>query len=359
MLSRRHSRIHGSDVGTHGRQAGKGTIVSHDCPDRKPSISIDRHAPGRCRSRWLARAIVVALAVAVLGPGAVVGGAQPALAYGYADLNEESWSKTDAAGNLYTLTARIAIETDGSVGRLRFRLQCFRTDHVTGRRAVNGCDFHFAAGSTAFWCNSQVPNRTGTPPAVCAGRNLDDRTGSDVVWVGTWHSLAHQVELVHVHGFSAVFNSGAGPAGVAHSITSANAIAKLANQQAANGYAEWGTNCNYYSMYWGRPCEEWCADFLQFVWKIAGVAHIGDITPAAASLKSYGQKHGTWHPGSSLSGIQPGDAVSYGVEDPADNNHVAIYVGGGQVVSGNSTNNDVRKHSATYRTPSGYTRPVI
>jgi cell wall-associated NlpC family hydrolase len=190
-------------------------------------------------------------------------------------------------------------------------------------------------------------------------RNLDDQTGADVVWVGTWHSLGHQVELVHVHSFSATFNAGAGPAGVTHSIASANAIAKLANQQADNGYAEWSENCNYYSNYWGRPCEEWCADFLQFVWKIAGVAYIGDITPAAASLLAYGEKHGTWHQSSSLSGIQPGDAVSYGVLDPADNNHVAIYVGNGQVVSGNSTGNDVRRHSAFYRTPSGYTEPAI
>jgi hypothetical protein len=319
-------------------------------------------SPGRPtwrRASLLVLAAALAVLASVLAGPSIPGGARPAQANGYADLNEESWTRTDAAGNGYRLTARIAIETDGAgSGRLRFRLQCFRTDHVTGRTSPNACDFHFAAGNTAFWCNSQVPDRSGTPPATCASRNLDDQTGSDVVWVGTWHSLSHQVELVHVHGFSAVFNAGAGPVGTAHSITSANAIVKLANQQAANGYAEWNVNCNYYSTYFGRPCEEWCADFLQFVWKIAGVAYIGDITPAAASLVSYGTKHSSWHPGASLSGIKPGDAIVYGYETPADDNHVAIYVGGGQAVSGNSSDM-VRTHSATYRTPSGYTEPVI
>lgn len=50
------------------------------------------------------------------------------------------------------MTARIVIEVTSDVGqgRLRFRLQCFRTDAITGRRTANSCEFSFDGGNDAF-----------------------------------------------------------------------------------------------------------------------------------------------------------------------------------------------------------------
>jgi len=288
-------------------------------PGSHPSTPSPKRTAARGASRWLLRSVVLALAVLGLAPSLLLAGSRPAHA-GFVDVNEKSWSRVDG-GVTYTLTARIAIETDGAgSGRLRFRLQCFRNG------AAHTCAFQFASGANAYWCNSQPPNQTSTPPATCVTRHLENRSGSDEFWFGTYHTMGHQVELVHARNFRAVFNNGAGPTGVYHWIASTNAIVKLANQQAANGYAEWGSNCNYYSP--GGPgavCAEWCAMFATWVWDIAGVPEVTDEvrrTYVARALGSWGQQWGNFH----RSGPRAGDWVIWGEPGQVTPGHNDIVV---------------------------------
>lgn len=284
-----------------------------------PTSSPQRPAP-RHAYPWLVRLMVVALAAVGLAPAMVLTGSQPAQA-GYAGLEEKSWSRVDG-GNTYKLTARIAIETDGAGnGRFRFRMECFKNG------AVHTCAMRFGSGYNAYWCNTQVPNTSSTPPAACASRELDARTGSNEVWVGSWHTLGHQEEWVYARGFYVVFNAGAGPTGTQHWIASNNAIVNLANQQAANGYAEWGSNCNYYSP--GGPgavCAEWCAMFATWVWDITGVPEVTSTVRqmyAARGLGQYGVQWGTFHRGSP----KVGDWVIWGEPGFVTPGHVDILVG--------------------------------
>ncbi|MEU7995019.1 hypothetical protein AB0B83_06725 [Micromonospora sp. NPDC049060] len=113
-----------------------------------------------------------------------------------------------------------------------------------------------------------------------------------------------------------------------------------------------GSNCNFYSNHWGKGCQAWCADFVKYVWKNAGVYAWEHLDSEAGTTARYGKFFGTWHPGTT-SGIYPGAAVTYNSSgDPAvDSDHVGVYVGvvnGTQkVVSGNFSN-QVYKHNLHY-----------
>ncbi|MGW5052578.1 CHAP domain-containing protein [Actinokineospora sp. NPDC004072] len=135
-------------------------------------------------------------------------------------------------------------------------------------------------------------------------------------------------------------------------------------------------NCNYYSGKVGggstKGCpkgwkaEAWCADFLKFVWKQAGASTSG-ITPAAASLYSYGKKHKTWNPGKSIKGVKAGDAVVYNLNKAGTwASHVGIVTkvdtksGKITVISGNSGKNSMYVAQRTFvpdNTVSGYVSP--
>jgi hypothetical protein len=167
--------------------------------------------------------------------------------------------------------------------------------------------------------------------------------------VGAWYTMGHQVELVSVRGFSATFNGGAGPSGVAHWMATKNATVNLANQQAANGYAEWATNCNYYSP--GGPgavCTEWCAMFATWVWDIAGVPAVTDTvrrTYVARALGLYGQQWGTWH----RTGPKLGDWAIWGEPStsPPGHNDIVVNVrsdGSLDVVGGNLGDKVTKRH---------------
>lgn len=113
-----------------------------------------------------------------------------------------------------------------------------------------------------------------------------------------------------------------------------------------------GSNCNFYSSHWGKGCQAWCADFVKYVWKNAGVYAWEHLDSEAGTTARYGKFFGTWHPGTT-SGIYPGAAVTYNSSgDPlVDSDHVGVYVGvvnGKQkVVSGNFSN-QVYKHNLHY-----------
>ncbi|MFC4084559.1 CHAP domain-containing protein [Amycolatopsis samaneae] len=150
------------------------------------------------------------------------------------------------------------------------------------------------------------------------------------------------------------------------------AKAELAN--ADHNREKWGKNCNFYSgqLGTGTKCgpggkwraEAWCADFLKYVWKKAGVNTTG-IDARAASLYSYGKKHGTWNSGSSISGVKAGDAIVYNLNSAGTYaKHVGIVTavnkttGKVTVISGNYGD---RVGDTTFKpgsSISGYAAPV-
>jgi hypothetical protein len=88
------------------------------------------------------------------------------------------------------------------------------------------------------------------------------------------------------------------------------------------------TYCNKYSAYWisgtsncgnGNLDEEWCADFVAWVWQKAG-ANVtyqyinGDLNSSSASFYEWGTTRGTWHPVGSGYIPQPGDVAVYGLD---------------------------------------------
>ena len=76
----------------------------------------------------------------------------------------------------------------------------------------------------------------------------------------------------------------------------------------ANYHEENTSYCNEFSSWLGRPCEQWCADYANYVWQQAG-ANTGGLTAAAISFYGYGANNGTWKDGAYADGVQPGDAV--------------------------------------------------
>jgi hypothetical protein len=81
-----------------------------------------------------------------------------------------------------------------------------------------------------------------------------------------------------------------------------------------------GSNCNYYSGYWGDGSSlgcastfrstAWCAEFARYVWKTAGVADLKGLNAWAYSFAQYGKNHGTFHSPSGYTPA-PGDAVVF------------------------------------------------
>ena len=87
--------------------------------------------------------------------------------------------------------------------------------------------------------------------------------------------------------------------------------------------------CNRFTQSAHRgSCEAWCADFVEYTWKVNGVTHpsFGSVAPWAAWAKSPARQ--LWHPvtlGTFTSPNfrpQPGDLMVYG------SSHIAMYIGG-------------------------------
>ena len=87
--------------------------------------------------------------------------------------------------------------------------------------------------------------------------------------------------------------------------------------------------CNRFTQSAHRgSCEAWCADFVEYIWKVNGVTHpsFGSVAPWAVWAKSPARQ--LWHPvtlGTLTSPNfrpQPGDLMVYG------SSHIAMYIGG-------------------------------
>ena len=109
------------------------------------------------------------------------------------------------------------------------------------------------------------------------------------------------------------------------------------------------TNCNAFSYFWrrgsaagcapGSSSEEWCSDFAEWAWAIAGVNTSG-INGWSFSFVDWAKRiWGAWKPGPT-NDPQPGDAVIWGDLNSQYGQHVGIVVGSAEglidVVSGNS-----------------------
>ena len=118
-------------------------------------------------------------------------------------------------------------------------------------------------------------------------------------------------------------------------------IVSIAQSQVGYSTDPSGTYCNKFSAYWvagrgdcgnGNLDEQWCADFVAWTWRQAGVPLVyqfinGDINSSSASFYEWGVRHHTWHPVSSGYVPQPGDAAVYGLNAPAlVAQHVAVVV---------------------------------
>ena len=96
-----------------------------------------------------------------------------------------------------------------------FRLQCSSTDGTTGASGPHVCTFKFGDGQgapeDAFWIFS----------GGSYGKDLtgESKTGTDELWVGSWHSLSAGVSYrVKVQDFYASFSGG--PVGSFHTLES-------------------------------------------------------------------------------------------------------------------------------------------
>jgi hypothetical protein len=189
--------------------------------------------------------------------------------------------------------------------------------------------------------------------------------------------------------------------GAANAATTGSSIVSIAQRELnatshnyeANSDGSHGTNnCTYYAgvMFTGWPtcgytgdgvvyrgstvsgncnsghsetCYAWCAAFAKYVWKQGGVtSYLSDITGMAASFKSYGQNHGTWHARGSYT-PQPGDALVFDWEHDGVIDHVGIVtsVSGGTVytIEGNSGDKvSAHSYSTTDTDIVGYTTAV-
>jgi len=113
------------------------------------------------------------------------------------------------------------------------------------------------------------------------------------------------------------------------------------------------SNCNPFSAYFGRGstvgdngaacqggtrAEEWCSDFAQWVWTLAG-EYPSTVTGWAFTWVNWGTANGRFKPGAT-NDPEPGDAVVWGDMGAQYGQHVGIVVGVADglidVVSGNS-----------------------
>ncbi|WP_084966013.1 FG-GAP-like repeat-containing protein [Thermoactinospora rubra] len=110
----------------------------------------------------------------------------------------------------------------------------------------------------------------------------------------------------------------------------------------------------------GFRVNAWCANFVKYVWKTAGVVEGLDLIDGYAySLRDYGKAKGTWHPVGSGYSPRPGDAIVYaGATRPR---HVGIVVSnsGGTIktIEGNSGDRIALKTNPSG--VEGYTSPVV
>lgn len=103
-----------------------------------------------------------------------------------------------------------------------------------------------------------------------------------------------------------------------------HACGSAASTALAESYGD--SQCAPYSTALGRSsCEEWCADFLDWVWQHAGL-RIDGLTAGVPSVVSWGENNGTWHAVGSGYHPQVGDAVVFASQRYSDGAHVGMVI---------------------------------
>jgi hypothetical protein len=93
-----------------------------------------------------------------------------------------------------------------------------------------------------------------------------------------------------------------------------NAAAAIAEARRHVGYSESGVDCNMFSSGLGRPCQGWCADFVNYVWDKAGF-DVAGLNGSPDSFLAVGRQRGTFKSGMNAAAA-PGDAVIWGNGSP-------------------------------------------
>jgi len=171
--------------------------------------------------------------------------------------------------------------------------------------------------------------------------------GYDLTQAATGPTIGADPAVLVNSGAVSVFSAGPLPPVVVQSIV--NTAESQDQYNAAVTENPPASNCNLYSAYFGRglsvgcapgtSSEEWCSDFAQWVWVMAGVDTTG-INGWAYTFVDWAQaRTGAWKPGPSTN-PQPGDAVVWGDTSTGYASHVGIVVAvdGGMidVVAGNA-----------------------
>jgi len=151
-------------------------------------------------------------------------------------------------------------------------------------------------------------------------------------------------------------------------------MASLARAEYAknpHSYRVKGTTCNFYTGHIGNAdgCrsgwgdDEWCADFVHYIWQqTGGVADLSTLSGWAESFKTYGIDHGTWHPVGSGYVPRPGDAAVHyddNGHDGADHVGMVVANSGGTVTTIDGNWSDQVSELSPPPRVQGYTSPVV
>ena len=232
-----------------------------------------------------------------------------------------------------------------------------------GYAAISSAGQVYAYGSVRYW---------GNPAGFTGGI-----VGISVTADGQGYGALSSYGQVYVYGSVRYWGNG-DPGSTSLSdvrsriVSTAHAETSNASHNKENPL---GSNCNFYTTALGAGTvssicannwrkQAWCADFARWTWGQAGAVTSG-LSGGAISFKTYGVNRGTWHSGSALSGVQPGDVIGYNftTSDPGDD-HVGVVVGinsDGTVntIDGNYSNGVTpRKITRGPAAISGYTSPV-
>ena len=112
-------------------------------------------------------------------------------------------------------------------------------------------------------------------------------------------------EFVPSHGRPP--SAGAAPSAGSHAPANGSAVERMLSIARANlGYHEGAGNSNKFSAAMGRPAEAWCADFVSYLARQAGLKTVN--TASAQGIANQLAAQGRWK---GKTNPQPGDAVTF------------------------------------------------
>jgi CHAP domain len=211
--------------------------------------------------------------------------------------------------------------------------------------------YRIMATPSAIWASGT--NGTGASALVIQGDgNTVLYAGSHPVWATATSSPAVTWLAMQDDGNLVLYTAGNRPLWSTGTDIGAEVVVEASAQI---GYAATplGSKCNFFTAWFergsdagcapGTRSEEWCSDFANWVWLVAG-AGVTRLTARSYTFVDYGIAHGTFKQGPT-NNPQPGDAVVWGDLGSQYGTHVGIVaaVKNGQinVISGNDGSDHV------------------